>query len=106
MASETMSGSEWGAPVAISPQLPNHVAHSSAAFIGGNPAVVFSSYNRYSVEYLRADDAAGANWSLAPQLIDPAVGRKVECCLLEVDGRPAVSYYDDNDSVLKFGAYY
>jgi len=106
MASESMSGSEWGAPTAISPQLPNHVAHSSSAFIGGKPAVVFSSYNRYSVEYLRADDETGANWSMEPQLIDPAVGRKVECCLLEVDGRPAVSYYDDNDSVLKFGVYY
>jgi PKD repeat protein len=106
MASETMSGSEWGAPLAISPQLPNHTNHSSAAFIGGQPAVVFSSYNRYSVEYLRADDEVGATWSMEPQLIDPAVGRKVECCLLEADGRPVVSYYDDNDSVLKFGAYY
>lgn len=106
MASESQYGSEWPAPTPISPELVSYDTHSSIALIDGKPAIAFANFHRYSVEYLPALDDEGSSWAAEPQLIDGGVANKVECCLLEVDGRPAVSYYDHNDGDLRFAVYY
>ena len=107
MASDSPYGLSWpDPPLAISPELASHVAHSSIGVIEGRPAIALAAYHRYSLEYTRAEDAAGDAWPADLDLVDDGVGIKVPCQLLEVDGRPAICYMDYNDTDVKYAIYY
>jgi hypothetical protein len=70
--------------------------YASLAVVNGRPAIAYyDGAPNKNLMYVRANDAAGADWG-APVIVDSAgvVGKFAS--LAEVDGRPAIAYYDDS----------
>lgn len=84
------------------------------ALIGGFPAIVHEARatdgQTSEVHYVQAVDANGDSWN-TPEIVDGfsntlRAGGNIHCSLAEVDGAPAVSYYDSLNRDLKYAAKY
>jgi len=77
--------------------------YSSLAVIAGNPAISYLA--NPGLGYVRSTDASGGNaasWLAAPDMVDDTAGTGWYTSLAEVDGKPAISYYDGSDEDLKY----
>ena len=83
-------GDSWGSPVTIQNEVGSYV---SMAIINSNPAMSYYSEND-NLKFVRALDLDGDSWG-TPVYADAAdhVGRKNS--LAEINGRPAIAYFDD-----------
>ncbi len=92
-------GTSWGTPV----QLDTYTGTTmSLAVIGGRPAITYKiGFYDGSLRYTRANDADGLSWS-PPVIVDDSgnVGR--DSSLAEINGRPAISYYDIANGDLRY----
>ncbi len=76
---------------------------TSLAVINGRPAIAYRDAASGDLLYMRAFDASGAGWPESPVRIAGAVsdlGRFAS--LSEVDGRPAVAYYNSSTGNLEY----
>lgn len=79
-------------------------AHASLAVINGRPAIAFRDDADGDLHYLRALDSHGNTWSstsaieVAGALTDVGQGSS----LVEVDGRPAIAYYNSSSGDLEY----
>ncbi|MCC7479442.1 PKD domain-containing protein [bacterium] len=77
--------------------------YSSLALIGGKPAICYQQANSSDLRYAVSSSATGASlsdWTIVT--IDGAVSGGQYCSLREVNGKPAVSYYDGGLGDLKY----
>ncbi|MBE2224690.1 MAG: hypothetical protein IAF02_24330, partial [Anaerolineae bacterium] len=87
------NGTTWGSPQLVASGSGNDI---SLAIINGNPAIV--SRSSQGLQYIRADDAIGnswgtpINWNLSAQYNS----------LIEVNGRPAISFFASNNRDLMY----
>lgn len=94
--STDINGIEWNIPVTISSVGTVSDYQVSLSIIDSNPAVSYSDAN--ALYYVRASNTSGSAWG-APINVD-SVGN--ESVLLTVDGNPAIAYYDETNTQLKF----
>ncbi|MBN2081031.1 PKD domain-containing protein [bacterium] len=99
------TGATWFDAVVISLELTTWLTHNSLAFIDGNPAIASSMQTADMLMYERAEDNSGTVWPGELDLIDPTIGAKGDCNLLEINGHPAICYYDNSDGNLMYAIY-
>lgn len=68
--------------------------HTRQTIISGNPAVVYYDTTERCLRYQRALDANGATWGPAQRILVDGSDAGEEPSLAEVNGRPAVTFYD------------
>lgn len=99
-----VSGSSWGLPANLDGTYPNMVGqYISLQVVNGNPAVSYYDFtyaNSY-LKYIRSNDVSGSTWN-APVVIDYVYGVGKYNSLQIINGRPAVSYYDETNGNLKY----
>ncbi len=88
-------GTSWGAPATIQAMVAGsfRAVDISLAVVAGNPAIACFDSDGGEVHYFRATDANGTAWPAAGILVTVGSGAVT---LLEVNGRPAISYGWDN----------
>jgi hypothetical protein len=96
----TASALNWGSPIVLNDQAPQHDVSKSLAIIAGNPAVSYIVWSDqgpqtgFTVYFQRADDPAGTSWG-SPNAVAfwPFPNTySVFSSLCEVNGKPAISY--------------
>ncbi len=75
---------------------------TSLAVVAGNPAISYWDELNDDLKYVQSFDIDGASWPIPSNSVDSAgaVGRHTS--LTEVDGEPAISYWDETNGDLKF----
>ena len=95
-----VSGTTWGAPIAI--DVAGDVGqYSSLQVVDGMPAISYYDNSNKDLKYIRASDALGTTWG-TPISIDLTgdVGKNVS--LQIINGNPAISYYSYSTYNLKY----
>lgn len=111
--SETSTGenaNDWFAKVELVNALGNVGKWSSLAVIGGQPSISYFDEGNGRLLFSQAANETGegaAAWLQIPTTIDgspdePVIGNSQRTSLVEVDGRPAISYYDSTNKSLKY----
>ena len=102
-AINTISAQTWSTPVvAVNPNIGTGAQsgwYAKMVLVNEKPAM--ANYARNHLQYVRALDDAGTSWDTATT-VDPAVFSGKYLSLLVVNGRPAISYYDETNGDLKF----
>jgi formylglycine-generating enzyme required for sulfatase activity len=98
-------GTEWLPTAAITIDgTSNAGQYSSLAVVGGNPAIAYYAATTGDLKFVRSIDPMGTMSTMwdPPVTLDSAdnVGQYVS--LAEVDGNPAISYYDATNTSLKY----
>ncbi|MEQ1752438.1 MAG: choice-of-anchor D domain-containing protein, partial [Prosthecobacter sp.] len=91
------SGTTWGASVTLD----SVGSEPSLALVNGNTAVSYRSLTTGGLRYTRATDANGTNWG-TPLNLDNSVSVGFYSSLVEMNGDPAISYYDSDNDNLKW----
>jgi hypothetical protein len=95
------SGSAWGTPLTV------HSSgmvgsYASLYVVDGRPAIAYYSYSpNLDLKYVRASDATGSSWP-TPLTVDSAGDVGQHASLAQVDGLPAIAYYDGTNYDLRF----
>lgn len=80
--------------------------NSSMAIINGNPAVAYFDRPTATIKYVRANDVSGTAWgnpiTVNLGTIPVTLLTYTPITLKEVNGRPAISFYDDYSYSLKY----
>jgi len=76
--------------------------HTSLAVVRGNPAISFYDYTNDDLKYVRASDAFGSFWDNLPVTVDSIGDVGQYTSLKVVNDNPAISYYDQTNSDLKY----
>jgi hypothetical protein len=76
--------------------------YTTQAIVGGFPAVAYYDVTNTTLKYVRANDALGTSWgpSVEVDLSGNNVGEYASMTV--VNGRPAISYYDNSFNSLKY----
>ncbi|RYD94528.1 MAG: exo-alpha-sialidase, partial [Sphingobacteriales bacterium] len=87
----------------IDPAGANVGQHISSASINGLPAAAYFDATNGDLKYNRAIDIDGINWN-APTVVAAPAATSVGLytSLQQVNGRPAISYFDDTNDDLKY----
>jgi len=95
-------GTTW--PAAKKIVVSSHDAGSwmSMALVGGRPAIAYYNDTDDDLMFIAAEDAAGDAWWAAPVTVDSDRTTGRHTCLTVVAGRPAITYYSDTISSLKY----
>ena len=97
-------GTTWGSSVTIDVANFSGYYDVDMKIINGNPAIVSSSAHNYDIRFTRASDAAGVFWNssvvVAPNVTTTTTQRYFD--LEEVNGKPAIAYYDSDDRDLYY----
>lgn len=98
-------GTTWGSSVTIDAGNFTGYFDVDMEIINGNPAVVSSSAFDHDIRYTRASDAAGVFWNstvvvAASVTTNNTTQRYFD--LEEVNGKPAIAYYDSDDGDLYY----
>jgi len=106
-ASDAQGTGPWDAP-AVMDLADVHPSYSgqylSAAVCLGKPAVAYYDQTNGLLVYVSASDASGASWP-AGKIIDDGGGTNDVgnyCSLAEINGRPAIAYYDTTNETLEY----
>jgi hypothetical protein len=95
------AGSSWGTPVTVD-STGSVGWHASLAVVDGFPAIAYyDSGSNQDLKYVRATNAAGSSWG-TPVTVDSGGDVGEYASLAEVDGRPAIAYYDHTNGHLKY----
>jgi len=99
------NGDSWKTPVAVDDGLGRGM-YSQLMLVSNAPAIVYLDTGNEDVLYLRADDLNGDIWTDTPVVV-AHIGWGIEAlydCMgaANIDGRPAVAYYDMANDCLKF----
>jgi hypothetical protein len=79
--------------------------YTSLAVISGMPAISYYDVDNSSLRYIRSINATGedaAAWPVQPETVDDSGNVGASTCLVEIGGRPAISYYDYTNGDLKY----
>jgi Concanavalin A-like lectin/glucanases superfamily/Secretion system C-terminal sorting domain len=80
--------------------------NNSTAIINGNPAVVYLDRGIGKIKFIRANDASGTSWGnpiiVNLGAIPITLSIYTPMTLKEVNGRPAISFYDDYSHSFKY----
>jgi hypothetical protein len=97
------SGGQWPAESEVLDSAASNSGQTSLAVVAGVPAVAYSRFPgaEREVWYTQASNASGTAWG-DPSLVDSSnnVGESLD--LQEVNGRPAIAYYDATAADLKY----
>jgi hypothetical protein len=96
-------GRVWGKPVTVDANS-GAGQYTSMAIVDGHPAIsyFYESGTAGMLMYVRADDPSGTAWG-TPVVVDastPGIG--LFPSMVVIDGRPAVSYFDDENGQLRY----
>jgi hypothetical protein len=102
------TGSSWNPPIAI--DFAGTGQYTSLVVVSGNPAISYYDASNGALKYIRANNTTGniaTDWGV-PLYLDPEfsligsanVGQYTS--LAVVDGNPAISYYGDTNTNLKY----
>jgi PKD repeat protein len=98
-----VTGSGWGTPVTVDDGGGNDVgAYNSMAVVNGVPAIAYRDETALDLVFIRADDTYGSSWPATPVTVVTGVDVENVVSLVMVDGRPAISYYDDTNEYLMY----
>ncbi|MBC7423187.1 MAG: hypothetical protein H7334_06990, partial [Ferruginibacter sp.] len=101
--SNDIDGTAWAAPVTVYTNSSAGLGVSCLQIINNNPAISFWDYTTNSITYIRAVDNNGSSWAAASVTLGTGgTEMGVTCPLLFVGGKPAVAYYDYNNTALKY----
>jgi hypothetical protein len=96
------NGTTWGAPVTTDGAVANVGQYTSMVIVNGNPAISYYDVSNTDLKYVRATDANGTVWG-APVIVEASAGNVGEyTSLVVVNGNPAISYYDNSNTDLKY----
>ncbi len=70
--------------------------------VNGNPAISYTNFSNGNLEYIRAADVNGDNWSAAAVAADPGGSNYLYASMVVTGGNPAVAYLDSTNSTLKY----
>lgn len=89
------AGTIWGTPPPLQLVTGSSAqgSHLSMAMIGGQPAIAYYDFNDDLLHYLRSDSGDGTSWLNPPHVI----GDGESTSLVELNGKPAVSYANVGD---------
>ncbi|MBN2081026.1 PKD domain-containing protein [bacterium] len=93
MRAANATGTTWaiGSDVSVTTDADNDGYYTSLAVVDGNPAISFANTTAGDLRYVRAVDATGTDWSMAPVTVE-AVAVFETTSLAVVSGRPAIAY--------------
>jgi len=96
-------GTAWGTPVEADNTGAAVGVYSSMAIINGNPAISYvdGSAGAYELKFVRATNATGSAWG-TPVTVEDSVDVYYATSLVEVNGRPAICYYDTTNDDLVY----
>ncbi len=95
-----VNGADWSGSIETVDE--NDIGQTSMAIVDGFPAIAYYDATNDNLNYVRAKDANGTNWE-DPIAVDGGaedVGRY--CSLVVVNGKPAISYWDETNDDLKY----
>ena len=97
------TGAAWNTPQTLVDSTDYVGEYTSLEVVNGNPAIGYNNITQGSLNYIRAADADGNTWN-AEQVLDDPVAQSVgkHCSLAVINGNPAISYYDQSNSALKY----
>lgn len=98
-------GTTWGSSVTIDAGNFTGYYDVDMEIINGNPAVVSSSAFNHDIRYTRASDAAGVFWNSTVVVAASVTTNNTSqryFDLEEVNGKPAIAYYDSDDGDLYY----
>ena len=94
-------GNSWGAPQTLDSEGDTGL-HTSLRVIGGKPAIAYYDFTEKDLRFIIAQDENGTAWN-APVTVDGSLGETGEWCSLNVVANlPAISYYDIDNSELRY----
>ncbi len=107
--STTATGTSWSVPQMIDPGHGGAVGwFPSAEIVSGNPAVAYQEreYNTFypygfHLRYVRAADSSGMTWN-TPAVLDNDLSPASRQSLAVINGNPAISYVNFDDSPFDF----
>lgn len=92
------SGTTWGTPVDVAVSGNPFVSFPDVRVVSGNPAIAYSDDSAQELRYVRATDSMGTAWGSPISILD--LGSQGGYLSMEVvNGRPAISYYQDSGGV-------
>ena len=95
------AGTAWGTPISI--DVAGNVGYyTSLQIVNGNPAISYYDVINLDLKYVRASDAAGSTAWGTPVSVDVTGDVGQYNSLQIVNGKPAISYYDQTNGVLKY----
>jgi PKD repeat protein len=89
-ASDPTGTAAWNAPQQLTDDPLDEGMDPSLAVISGNPAIAYFNWGESRVEYIRATNETGSEWTQDPVLITDLHCSDPSLC--EVAGRPTVAY--------------
>ena len=92
-------GNSWKTPVIADSTCCTSTGESSSlAVVNGMPAISYSdSFGTNNLKYVQANDADGTTWQ-TEVTVDAGTSRPGDTSLAVVNGKPAISYYDVDNS--------
>ncbi|MCC7478402.1 PKD domain-containing protein [bacterium] len=97
-----VDGDAWGSPVNIDAGAVNAGQACSLAVIGGIPAVAYRTGGLNAVTFCRATNIDGSSWFLPVQVDNTGADTGGFISLCEIEGNPAVAYYDATNKDLRY----
>jgi len=95
------NGDSWGEPLTVADADVFNGSDKdllSLVMINGNPAIAYEGREPEGLVYVRADDANGDSWGSPVQVA--VLYTQHRCSMAEVNGKPAISYWDQWDGCL------
>ncbi|MBL7950801.1 MAG: T9SS type A sorting domain-containing protein [Flavobacteriales bacterium] len=95
------NGETWGTPTSMDNSQSGPRGQGIAlALIGGRPAIAYQNNTNGNVRYLRALDANGDTWPTNGYTLGSSADFDVEVALIDLNGRPAVAFNQQNGALL------
>ncbi|MGB0863049.1 MAG: T9SS type A sorting domain-containing protein [Saprospiraceae bacterium] len=96
-------GATWGSAITVDNGSFSGAYGMDMAIINGNPAIANSAHNLFDIRYTRASNTAGDFWNSTVVVASNVSSSAIEHIdLQEVNGKPAIAYYDSDDKDLYY----